>query len=521
MQTDNVQELAINRFRQGNLAEAEKLFKNIIKNDPQNPEGWYYLGLIASRTRKYKIAVELFSRAINIKPDVEYYLNLGNVFCAISNYDAASDCYKKAIEMKPDFIGAYNNLGVVYEKKNDTDSAIKCYQEAIKIAPDYIDAYCNLGVAMNRKGNTDEALKCYFKVLESNPNHLDANYNLGIAYKDNRDIDNAIKQYEKTLQLNPNYMDAYLNLGIAYLLNKNFEQGWKYYEYRFTGLKEPKPDSLKPKWDGSSLEGKTIYVYHEQGIGDTIQFIRFLPMLDAFKPKNILFKCQSGLEQLFKINSIGAEIINQATPDKLIEFDTYIPLLSLPYHLKINEKNIPNSNKYLKADINKVIGYKQKFFNNDKFKIGIFWQGSTGHKGDKKRSIPLEYFYPLVKLDNVQLYSLQKGFGIEQLKDMPQDFNIINLGETFRDLSDTAAVIENLDMVIGIDSALAHLAGALCKPVWVILSTELEWRWFMDETNTAWYRSMRLFSPEINQDRVQVMNKMFNALREYMDNTKI
>lgn len=389
----------------------------------------------------------------------------------------------------------------------------------MKKYPDYTDVYCNLGVVLKKQGRIDEAIQCYEKVLGSNPNHINTIYNLGGAYTSKREINNAIKWYEKALQVDPDYIDTYLNLGIAYLLNKDFEKGWKYYEYRFNGYKEPKPDidNPKPKWDGSSLENKTIYILHEQGVGDTIQFVRFLSYLKKFNPSKVLFRCQESVENLLKINDINAEIVDCSTSDKTLEFDTYLPLLSLPYYLKPDLDNMPD--KYLKADSSKVINYKQRFFDNNLYKIGIFWQGNPNHKGDKWRSFPLNLFCPLFEIPNTQFYSLQKGFGIEQLDNLPDRFNIINLEQTFMDFSDTAAAIENLDLVITIDSAVAHLAGAMGKKVWIIIESEPDWRWFFDEEQTVWYKSARIFRPGLEKDKSEVISRIYASLTK-LNSTK-
>ena len=467
--------------------QAEKLLKNILKNVPQE----------------------------------EYYLILGNIFFEVGKLEEAINSYKKSIEIKPNFCSPYNNLGVAYEKKNQRDEAINCYKKSIEIDPNNADAYCNLGVTLKNKGQIDAAIESYSKALNITPENASASCNMGIAYIAKRDIDNAVLCYQNALSFDPNYKSAYFNLAIAYLLKKDFKKGWPYYEWRFHNKKEPAPQvqNPKPKWNGSSLKDKIIYVYHEQGVGDTLQFIRFLPILKAIGAKKVLFKCQAGLEQLLKMEDFGAEIIDNSVSDELIEFDTYIPLLSLPNILNIRYENIPKTTKYLKADSLKAVEYKQRFFNNEKFKIGIFWQGSTEHKTDKERSLSLKTYYPLFDIPNVELYSLQKGFGVEQLQNLPEGLNIVNLGEQFNDFSDTAAAIENLDLVITVDSAVAHLAGAMGKPVWIILSSNLEWRWFLDEKDTIWYKSARLFRPEIGQSKDEVINKICKSLREELEQT--
>jgi len=519
MNTKKELKLANNFFNTGDYLNAEKILKNILKADRSNAEVLYQLGLVAYKVKNINKAIDIINKAINIKASEEYYINLGSIFFEQKKFDDAIDCFEKAIETKPDCFSAYNNLGVAYEKKEMTDKAINCYKKALELNSNYAEAYCNLGVSYKNKGQIDSAIEYYLKAISINPKSAVSNYNLGIAYMIKRDIITAIKYYIEAIKMDPSYTDTYLNLGIAYLLAKNFKQGWKYYEWRFHGKREsaPKISNPKPRWKGDSLKDKIIYVYYEQGIGDTIQFVRFLPILKSLGAKKVLFKCQTGLEKLLKLGNFNIDIVDNSTNDELIEFDTYISLLSIPGVLNIEYNNIPKTTEYLKPDINKVIKYKQKFFANDKFKIGIFWQGSLEHKSDKERSIPLEYFYPLFKLSGIEIYSLQKGYGIEQLNKIPKEFNIIDLGSTFNDFSDTAAAIENLDLVITIDSAVAHLAGAMGKPVWIILPLNLEWRWFVDEKETVWYKSARLFRPEPEKSKRDLIEYICKELCEKLN----
>ncbi|MBU6197993.1 MAG: tetratricopeptide repeat protein, partial [Cyanobacteria bacterium REEB446] len=372
----------------------------------------------------------------------------------------------------------------------------------------------NLGFALKRQNKVFEAMKCYFKAIELNPKHVDAHYNLGIAYKDTMQIKESIKCYRKVVELNPQYTDVYLNLAIALLLDRDFEAGWKAYEQRITVQEINKIMSplLKPQWNGQSLEGKSIYVLPEQGFGDIIQFSRFLPYLKKLGASRVLFKSRPELISLFEESKLlGVEIIDTDLDEKTLDFDYYIPLLSLAYYLKVNEYNIPAS-KYLHVNKRKINKYQKKFFNNEQYKIGIFWQGNKVYPDDDKRSLALKYFYPLFSYDNVAVYSIQKGFGSEQLDELPSEYKIVNLGNEFNDFSDTAAAIENLDLVISVDSSVAHLAGALGKEVWIILSERPEWRWGQEEDLTIWYKNARLFRPVLGAGKHEIMSRVFKAL---------
>lgn len=514
--TQNSFSLALKYFQQGAFENAENLLKQVLKGDPANHQACYYLGLIAFNYKNYSDAAQLLEIAAAICPHYTYFLSLGNVSYCLNDYDKALEYYQKALELNQNAPEIYNNIGSTLEKLDRDDEALEYYNIVLKKYPKFADVYCNLGVIFNKKGQHDEAIRYYMKSLKAKPNDVTTLTNIGGAYRSQRDIPNAIKWYEKALKADPGNAETKLNLGLTFLLNKDFQKGWKYYEHRFTGYKEPAPDTEKkrPKWNGNSLENKVIYVLHEQGIGDTFQFVRYFRYFDAYKPKKILFKTQKGTEDLLRSSAIGAEIVDSSVNDDSLEFDTYIPLMSLPYYLKRDVVGLPD--KYLKTDYNKVCAYKERFFQTDKYKIGLCWQGSPGHKGDKLRSLPLSLFYPLLGLPNTQFYSLQVGFGSEQLENLPDKAKITNLALSISDFSDTAAAIENLDLLITIDSSVAHLAGALGKKTWIILPTNLEWRWFLDEDKTVWYESARLFRPKLGQDKSEVISRIYRNLTEIL-----
>ncbi|MEI7475277.1 MAG: tetratricopeptide repeat protein [bacterium] len=517
LQTKNKLEEAINLYRAKDFANAELLFKELIKENENNADAWYFLGLLAMEVNKNKLAVGLFNRAIAITPKEHFLIKKCVALYNVEDYRALEQCTIALIKInpKPEY---YCNLGVAYSKLEKYDLSIQCYHKTIALNPDFAPVYSNLGLALKNKERYKESIDSYKKAIQLDPNFVDAYYNMAISYVSCKQLDNAVINYKKALELDRNYKDAYLNLSIAYLLGRNFEEGWKYYEYRYNNLIEPAPNvkEPKPKWQGESLEGKTIYVMHEQGFGDSIQFVRYLAGLKKFGAKKIIFKSQKLLKQLFVENNFDPdiEIIDEITSENDIYFDYYTLLLSLPGYLKVNEFNLYTRDAYLKANQDKVIDYKQQYFDNDKYKVGIVWQGSLTHKSDNKRSVPLEKFYPLFDFENVQLYSLQKGAGEEQMDKLPEKFNIIKLGDSFNDFGDSAAAIENLDLIITIDSAVAHLAAALGKETWVILPQYYEWRWALDDDFTPWYSSMRFFRPQLYKDRLETMDRVMTAFKK-------
>jgi len=536
-------------YKTGSDAEAENLFSGCVKKEPEEEKYLLDLSLVLYQLKKYDALEECYLRLLSIDPNSAVYnCNLGVAYSEKNQLDKAIDCYKKAlvidpndadtysnmgvalikcqkvseaiqcymkaIELNPEHADAHNNLGFAYSEKNQLDKAIDCYKKALVINPNHANAYSNMGFALKCQNKVFEAMKCYMKAIELNPKYIQAHYNLGILYKDTMQIKESLDCYKKVIELNPQHPQIYFALAISLLLGRNFEAGWKAYENRINVQEIDKIMSpfLKPRWNGESLEGKNIYVLPEQGFGDITQFSRFLPYLKKLGAKRVFFKSPPEMISLFEESKLlGVEII-AADAENTLDFDYYIPLLSLPYYLKINEYNIPFTDKYLRVNNRKINKYKKKFFNNEQYKIGIFWQGSKTYVGDTQRSLALKYFYPLFSCDNVAIYSIQKGLGSEQLDELPDEYKIVNLGKECNDFSDTAAAIENLDLVISVDSSVAHLAAALGKEVWIIISEIPEWRWGQEEDSTIWYKSARLFRPVLGAGKHEVMSRVFKAL---------
>ena len=326
-------EKAIKSYKAGNYIEAETLFRECVKKKPYGAataEAWYYLGLIAYRSKNYEIAVEHFNAAIKINVEEKYFLDLGPALYQLKKYNALEECCLRLLSIDPES-SIYNcNLGVAYSEKNQLEKAIDCYKKALVINPENADAYNSMGVALKRQNKVFEAIKCYLKAIELNPKHPDAHYNLGIAYGDTMQFKESIKCYRKVLELNRQYAQVYYNLATALLLDRDFEAGWKAYEQRkpVQQINEIMSPFLKPKWNGESLEGKNIYVLPEQGFGDIIQFSRFVPYLKKLGANRILFKSRPETISLFEESKLlGVEIVDADLDEKTLDFDYYMALL--------------------------------------------------------------------------------------------------------------------------------------------------------------------------------------------------
>ena len=476
--------IALGFHQAGNLDEAEKLYLEILKEFPENASTLNLLGLLNLQKNEIEAAISFIKKAVEISPCSYFWESLGRVYYEGKFFDEAINCCKKALELKPDSFTAMFNLGLAYKSNNQPDEAIETYKSALSIKPESCDVYFNLANLYDKKNDTLNALENYKKAYEYNPDNEDINYFLGESY----------------------------------LKTKNFEQGWKHYEHRIskdcailTQKLQYQEVESKPIWQGEDIKDKTLFLYYESALGDSLMYARFFPMVKE-KCKKVLFKPQLCFMELFKENNFGMEIIDLKTLPQDVIFDTHIPLRSLPYVLGINsESDIPLPQGYLKANPEKVEIYKQNYFNNDKFKIGIKWQGNTAYS--LERIIPLKAFYKLFELPNVKFYSLQKDEGSEELEKLPPKLEITNLADTFNNFSDTAAAIQNLDLVICNDTSIAHLAGALAKPCWVLLPFVQNWRWTTDVTYSPWYKSIKPFKQTQPADWDEVFDRVYEELK--------
>lgn len=411
----------------------------------------------------------------NIKKSAEdFYKN--------EDFEQALECFKKCCELNPNDAMMFNMVGHLYKKLGAyeyIDEQIHWYKKALEIKPNYSAVLRNLAFALCRSARHEEAFECFKSLF---------------------DTKDAIP-------------DDYFFYGCTKLTLGDFEEGWKHYEQRFSKQfgQPPFPKIEKPQWQGEEIVDKTLLVHYEQGFGDTIQFCRYLEQLKPIVGK-IIFVVQDEMFDLVSLNLADIQVVNASAGLENIEFDYYLPLLSLPFVLKAQIDDIPFSQGYLKANREKIQKYKKEYFDNDCFKIGISWHGAT--LGNKRRNVPLRYFQALGALENVKLYSFQKGTAANALKKLPQNLEIIDLGSTFKDFSDTAAAMENIDLFITSDNAVFNLAGAMGKKTFVLLSKDAEWRWFLDEEKTPWYQSVTIFRKqnELEDWSVQ-MEKVLNEFK--------
>jgi hypothetical protein len=372
-------------------------------------------------------------------------------------------------------------------------------------------AYNNLGATLRLQGNLDEAVASYQNALQIKPDFAAAMNNLGTALRDKGDLDDAMSWYRKAIQLTPDFADAHWNLSFALLLAGLFQEGWQEYEWIWK-LKKPKYRLPQPLWDGADIRGKRILLYAEQGFGDVIQFVRYAPMVKG-KGAEVILGCQKELKVLLKsvVGVSSVVVFGEPIP----QFDLQCPLPSLPRLFSTTVDSIPSQVPYMHADIQSVSDWRHRLgIDTSSLNIGLVWAGSPGHLNDRNRSCMPDLFLSIARMEGLRLFSLQKEIPDRWASGSATEMNLVDYMEEIEDFSDTAGIIMNLDLVITVDTAVAHLAGALGKPVWTLLPFAPDWRWMLNRDDSPWYPTMRLFRQPSPGDWESVISRVHNELEK-------
>jgi FkbM family methyltransferase len=408
---------------------------------------------------------------------------------------AAEQLYRQVLGVDAANAAAWCYLGIACHDQDRFDQAVAAYRRAIELQPHFPVAFNNLGNTFRLQRKLNESIACFDRAIEQKPDYVNAHKNKGTALTWEGHLDEAVACYQRALEIAPDDAETHKNLGVLSLLRGRFEEGWAEYEWRWKTPETSLPAFSQPLWDGSSLDGKTILLTSEQGLGDVVHFIRYAAVLKQRFDCRVIAACPRPLLPLLaSCAGIDDLIASGETP---AEFDMFAPLLSVPGILGDNLQTFPADIPYLAFDAERVSHWQQVLQAFGGCKIGIAWQGNPKHQADRMRSIPLDAFLPLAKLKGFQLFSLQKGPGEEQLETLAGRLDIVPLGHCLDEgegaFMDTAAVLQNLDLLITSDTAIAHVAGALGVRTWVALSHVPDWRWLLDRDDSPWYPTMRLF----------------------------
>jgi len=505
-------------------------YDRAIAAKPDYAEAHGNRGVALDAVGRSEEAIESFDKAIACKPDfAEAYCNRGNAFQSLGRAEEALASYDRALAAKPDYAEAHNNRGVAlnelgrgeealesfahaialnrnyaeaYNNRGNAlleldraEEALASYDKAIAIRPDYARAYNNRGNALKDLDRLEEGLASHQRAIALDPDYAEAHYNRGNSLKALDRLDEAIESYDAAVKMAPGYERAYYNRGLARLSLGRFESGWQDYEYRWqaTDIASKRVDSGAPDWAGEPLSGRHILVFAEQGLGDTIQFARYLPLLRRMGAE-VTFLGSKRLFRILRPLTDGIELLSELRRGR--RFDVQCALMGLPRHFGADLTNIPAEVPYIVPEAEPAAAWARRL-GAEGFKVGIAWQGNPSGAVDVGRSIPLREFRPLGEIPGLRLISLQKQHGLEQLDDLPRSMTVETLGDDFDDgadaFVDTVAVMRHLDLIVTSDTAVAHIGGAMGRPTWVALKQDADWRWLRARADSPWYPTIRIF----------------------------
>ena len=505
--------LAVVLKQNGRINESLIASQKSVELDPQDAEAHYNLGVILQGLGRLNEAEASYRQAITLKPDyVEAHYNFGIIMQELERLNEAEASYRQAITLKPDYAEAHYNLGVTLQQQSRIEEAEASLRQAIAFKPDLAGAHFNLGIILNELGRLEETITSYGQAITLKPDYAAAHNNLGVLLKELGRLDEAEVSLRKAIEFKPNYAEANLNLGLVLFSMSDYKNGLIQYEWR---KKLPqninKYKNIKGlEWQGENLNNKTILILSEQGIGDIIQFSRYIYLIEKEYSVNIIFKTGKRIAYLFSKSKFKI-IVNE---DSIPKYDFYKHLMSLPKIYYEKTKTFPSQINFIPKDKKIALKWKERLNEIKGFKVGINWQGSKLYKSDHLRSIPLNYFNDLFNIEKINFISLQKGFGLEQIKnfkhkDKLYDFSKeVDNGENI--FEDTIGILQNIDLVISIDSALVHLSSTLGIKTLALLHFCPDWRWNLITKEFSWYDNLKIY----RQEEFNKWDSVFSLLKK-------
>ncbi len=515
---------ALGLHQQGQAQQAQAIYQEILRIEPHHSEALQLLGLIAAQDGKLHLAAELMGKAIESDPrNVAAYCNRATVFKSLGQLSVALESYDRAIELAPDLATVHFNRGLVLQELQQLAAALASYEQAIAIEPDYAEAHLACGNVLNELNQLDAALTSCDRAIALVDDYEDAHVGRGALLLVLGRLDAARASYDRAIALKPDCAMAHYGRSFTSLLSGDFETGWSDYEWRWQDSKclcgREKRDFTQPLWLGEeSLAGKKILLYSEQGLGDTLQFCRYASLV-ADLGAEVILEVQQPLRSL--LDGLEGVSLLVARGDALPDFDYRCPLLSLPLAFKTTVATIPARVPYLKSHPEKSLFWRDMLGSPSRKRVGLVWAG--GFRPDQpsmnaRRNIALAKFAALNQVD-VEFFSVQKGQPAESelAALVAKGWNgpkVLDFTHLLRDFSDTAALIDQLDLLIAVDTSTAHLAAAMGKPVWILNRFDTCWRWMLDRTDSPWYPTVTIYRQPKPGDWDSVIANVLRDLKQ-------
>jgi tetratricopeptide (TPR) repeat protein len=510
----------------GHDDEAEACYRTALTLRPGYADAYCNLAGLLIKAKRFPEAADALQAALAVRAgDADAYNTLGAVLAECKRFGEAEACYRQALALRPDFAGCHNNLGIALTARDRHDDAERHYRKALALRPDYADAHSNFGALRMKEKRFADAVRSFEHALALRPDHAETLIGLGIAMALWGRFEDAATYQRRALALSPGNAKAQRQLSYALLCLGKFEEGWPLYEARCDADLDPNsalPSLSFPRWQGEPLEGKSLLIWYEQGFGDQIQFCRYVPLLKARGAARISLICSRRTQVALFETLDGVDAVYCAEGNARCPVHDYWVLpLSIPLHCQTTVDTIPATLPYLRACPARMQRWRQRL-PDEGFKIGLVWKGNAKHSNDANRSLPsLRTLAPLWRArPDAVFVSLQKGAGEDEALQPPSDQPLIHLGSDIEDFADTAAILAQLDLLIGVDTAVAHLAGALNKPCWVLIpGIGMDWRWMLGRDDSPWYPGvMRLFRQAADESWDHVVQTLSLALTTFTEN---
>lgn len=504
---------------------AKQAFEKAVRFSPQQAAPHFELGRILSQEGKDKEALSCYKAAIDLDPQcATYHFNFSSLLMKIGYTPQASVGFRKVLSLDPDYVEAWNALGAALNHLGQSQEAAACYQKAIALRPQYIDAYNGLGLLLCDLGDSASGEQCFrlaMQIRQTTPldkiefgiaQQWQLQINLCRSLEYQKKYEAAITLYREAIAQNPENALLHFNLGLLLLSLNRFQEGWREYEWRLkmsaNSLAQRQFSSLQ--WNGEHLNGKSILLYAEQGYGDTLQFVRYVELV-VKQGATVYLEVQPALLKLLG-NIPGVQRV-VTRKDECPETEWHCSLMSLPYIFQSTEDTLPDRTPYI--DVSAELEQRQE---DGKLRIGLVWAGNKAHENDRHRSIPLNEFLPLGELNHIKLFSLQVGDASKEIAELSSEFAIEDPTSGFRNFADTAAFIKTLDLVITVDTSVAHLAGALGMPVWILLAhNRTDWRWQKEGNSSRWYPTAKLFRQKTPGNWSEVISEVKRELNQELE----
>ncbi len=504
--------LAVARHLEGDLARAETAYRESLARDRHFVDAALNLGTLLQGSRRAEEAVSVYRDALAVHAEsVQLLNNLGNALYGLQRFEEALASYDAAAHHQSDYPEAWNNRGVVLKTLGRLEEAAESFVKALRCKPDYAEAWGNLGNARKAAGDPAGAVECYQHALKLSPQDAHTYSNLANALQQLGMLDEALEFYEVALSFAPDLAIARWNRGLLQLQRGNYEAGWIDYESGFAAGERPSRVVAAPRWEGQPLRGRRLLVYAEQGYGDTLQFVRFLAPLRA-AGATVVLECQAPLARLLAHAAVADELVVRDR-DAVPPVDIQVPLLSLPRWLSTTLDAVPAPDSYVQVDPQWVAPWRAMLDGLRGIRVGLCWSVNPEARNSRERSCPLAALAALA-LPGVDLVSLQTGAAAEE--SVPGEMAVARPDPALDDFAATAALIAELDLVITVDTAVAHLAGALGRPAWVLLPQVADWRWLVGRSDSPWYPSLTLFRQPARGDWSGLIEKVAQALERFV-----